>query len=188
MILSVIVNLVIAACVFRAVVIHCRKNPISVVMRFFTVLSNLFCALSCLAFALGRLSGNIPLALYILKYMSTCAVTVTLVTVLVFLGPTVGYKILLSGPDFWLHLAVPVLAIVSFFAWDKVPMNGGVILLGALPVILYGLLYLYKVVLVTPEKGWEDFYGFNRGGKWPVSFAAMITGGFLISWLFWFFS
>ena len=188
MILSVIVNLVIAACVFRAVVIHCRKNPISVVMRFFTVLSNLFCALSCLAFALGRLSGNIPLALYILKYMSTCAVTVTLVTVLVFLGPRLGYKFLLSGPDFWLHFAVPVLAIVTYLAWDHTSMRGWAVLLGALPVIVYGALYLYKVVLVSPEKGWPDFYGFNQNGKWPVSFAAMITAGFVISGIFWLFS
>ena len=186
--LSVIVNLVIAVCVFRAVIIHCREDSVSVTMRFFTVLSNLFCAVSCLAFALGRLCGNVPEILYILKYMSTCAVTVTLMTVLVFLGPTVGYKFLLSGPDFWLHLAVPLLAILSYLVWDHIPMNGEAVILGALPVILYGLLYLYKVVVVPPEKGWEDFYGFNRNGKWPVSFTAMMAAGFLIGWIFWLFS
>ena len=188
MILSVVVNLVIAVCVFRAVILHCRNNPVSFVMRYFTVLSNLFCALSCLAFALGQLCGNVPQILFILKYMSTCAVTVTLMTVLVFLGPRVGYKVLLSGPDFWLHLAVPLLAILSYLAWDHIPMNGGAVILGALPVILYGLLYLYKVVLAAPKKGWDDFYGFNRNGKWPVSFTAMLAAGFLISWIFWLFS
>jgi hypothetical protein len=32
-----------------------------------------------------------------------------------------------------------------------------------------------------PEgKRWDDFYGFNKNGKWPVMFAVMLTGTFLI--------
>ena len=49
-----------------------------------------------------------------------------------------------------------------------------------LPVVLYGALYLYKVVLVPEESRWEDFYGFNKGGKWRTSFTAMIVGAFLV--------
>ena len=186
--MNIVLDLVIAIAVFGAVLAHFQAEPASVVMRYFTILSNLFCALASLAMALSRVCGNTPQVLYLLKYMSTCAVTVTLMTVLVFLGPRAGYKFLLSGPDFWLHMAVPLLAIVSYFAWDRVPMNGYAVLLGVLPVVVYGTLYLYKVVLTSPEKGWPDFYGFNQNGKWPFSFAAMIIGGFVISWLFWFLS
>ena len=50
-------------------------------------------------------------------------------------------------------------------------------LLGLLPVLLYGLLYLNKVV---SRKEWDDFYGFNRDGKWPLSFAAMLIGTALL--------
>ena len=53
-------------------------------------------------------------------------------------------------------------------------------LAGLLPVALYGPLYLYKILFAPPEKRWEDFYGFNKTGKWPVSFAAMLAGTFLI--------
>ena len=186
--MSILIDIVIALAVFGAVIAHLRTEPAPVVMRYFTVLSNLFCALASLALAIGRLCGGTPQILYLLKYMSTCAVTVTLMTVLVFLGPQHGYKFLLSGPDFWLHLAVPLLAIVSYFAWDRVPMNGYAVLLGVLPVLVYGTLYLYKVVLISLEKSWPDFYGFNQNGKWPVSFAAMLAGGLVISWLFWFLS
>ena len=42
---------------------------------------------------------------------------------------------------------------------------------------LYGLLYLNKVV---SRKEWDDFYGFNRDGKWPLSFAAMLIGTALL--------
>ena len=48
-------------------------------------------------------------------------------------------------------------------------------------MLLYGLFYLYKIMYAPEEKRWEDFYTFNRGGKWPISFAAMLLGGFLIS-------
>ena len=53
-------------------------------------------------------------------------------------------------------------------------------LLGMLPSIVYGIWYLYKVVLAPAEKRWEDFYGFNKGGKWPVYFVAMTVGELLI--------
>ena len=43
-----------------------------------------------------------------------------------------------------------------------------------LPVVLYGPLYLYKIVYAPPQERWDDFYGFNKGGKWPIAFAAML--------------
>ena len=52
-------------------------------------------------------------------------------------------------------------------------------------MLLYGLLYLYKVLYAPEEKRWDDFYTFNREGKWPVSFAAMLLGAFLISVALW---
>ena len=156
-----------------------------VVLRYFTALSNVLCAIAALAVVIGRLCGHVPQAVLVLKYVGTCAVSVTMLTVLVFLGPTIGYKPLLTGPDFWLHLVCPILAIVSLLAWDRPSMGVGAVLLGALPVAAYGVLYLYKVILAPPEKRWDDFYGFNRGGKWPVSFAAMTAGALLVSWVFW---
>ena len=59
-------------------------------------------------------------------------------------------------------------------------------LLGVLPVLLYGSLYLYKVIYAPQGKRWDDFYGFNKNGKWPVSFAAMLAGAFAVSMLFMF--
>ena len=42
--------------------------------------------------------------------------------------------------------------------------------LGLSTVILYGIVYLVMVVALGPlNGGWEDFYGFNRGGYWPIA-------------------
>ena len=172
-------------CVAGAIAAHGRESPLKVILRYFTALSNVLCAIAALAVAIGRLCGSVPQAVFLLKYVGTCAVAVTLLTVLLFLGPTIGYRILMTGPDFWLHIVCPILSAVSLLAWDKSSAGFGVVFLGALPVALYGVLYLYKVILAPPEKRWADFYGFNRGGKWPVSFAAMAAGALLVSWILW---
>ena len=62
-------------------------------------------------------------------------------------------------------------------------MSFSIALLGMLPVILYGFLYLYKVVFSPEDKRWDDFYGYNKGGKWPIAFALMMIGAFVVCML-----
>ena len=148
--------------------------------RYFTVLSNVFCAAAALLMCFAPSSVWV----WTLKYIGTSAVTVTMLTVFLFLGPNLGYKKLLTGTDLYMHLVTPVLAIASFFAFEKREMTFHTALLGMLPVLLYGVVYLYKVIYAPENKRWDDFYGFNRNGKWPVSFAAMLAGSFAVCMLF----
>lgn len=155
-------------------------------LRYYTLLSNLFCALAALALAVALMGGAAPRWVWLWKYIGAAAVTVTLLTVLFFLGPALGYKALLSGRDLYLHLIGPLLAIVSFCFFERFyPLSLPLSLTGLLPVILYGLVYLNKVVLCPEEKRWEDFYGYNKNGKWPISFAAMMIGGALVCVMLW---
>lgn len=145
-------------------------------LRFFTILSNLFCAVSALLWVLSSSYWA-----WLLKYVGTVAVTVTLLTVIFFLGPNMGYKPLFSGKDLYLHLCGPLLAIVSFcFMECQFALSFSLSLLGILPVIIYGFVYLVEVVIL---KNWEDFYGYNKDGKWKISMAAMFAGGFAVCML-----
>ena len=144
--------------------------------RFFTVQSNVLCAASALLMAI--LPG--PTWVWLFKYVGTVAVTVTMVTVLVFLGPAYGYRPLLSGGDLFMHLITPLLALFSFCVLERRGLSLPQALLGLIPTALYGLLYGWKVLGAPPHRAWEDFYGFNKGGKWPASVAAMVGGTFLI--------
>ena len=153
--------------------------------RYFTVLSNVLCAMSALVMAISQVSGSVSPGVVMVKYLGTVSVTVTLLTVLFFLGPTMGYKVLLSGRDLYLHLIGPLLAIVSFCFLEKSGLSFRKALLGLLPIILYGSVYLYKVVFSPEDKRWEDFYGFNKGGKWPAAFAAMMLGTLIVCLVFW---
>ena len=152
-------------------------------LRFFTTLSNILCAAACLLTALAINAGGIPEWIWMLKYIGTAAVTVTMLTVLFFLAPSFGkgaLKVLLSGTDLFMHLITPLLALVSFCVFEKRGMTFCQSLWGMLPVVLYGPVYLYKILFALPEKRWDDFYGFNKQGKWPVAFAGMVLGTFLI--------
>ena len=152
-------------------------------LRFFTTLSNMLCAAACLLTALAINAGGIPEWIWMLKYIGTAAVTVTMLTVLFFLAPSFGkgaLKVLLSGTDLFMHLITPLLALVSFCVFEKRGMTFCQSLWGMLPVVLYGPVYLYKILFALSEKRWDDFYGFNKQGKWPVAFAGMVVGTFLI--------
>ena len=152
-------------------------------LRFFTTLSNILCAAACLLTALAMNAGGVPEWIWTLKYIGTAAVTVTMLTVLFFLAPSFGkgaLKVLLSGTDLFMHLITPLLALVSFCVFEKRGMTFCQSLWGMLPVVLYGPVYLYKILFALPEKRWDDFYGFNKQGKWPVAFAGMVLGTFLI--------
>lgn len=150
--------------------------------RYFTVLSNVFCAAAAL---LMCFAPSLPWV-WTLKYMGTAAVTVTMLTVFLFLGPNLGYKKLLTGRDLYMHLVTPLLAILSFLCCEKRGMTFKTALLGVLPVLFYSILYLYKVLCAPEGKRWEDFYGFNKGGKWPVSLAVMLTGNLAVCMVFMF--
>ena len=63
-------------------------------------------------------------------------------------------------------------------------MDSGFAMLGVLPVAVYGTLYLCKVVFAPEEKRWPDFYGFNAGGHWKISFSAMLIAAVLINLVF----
>lgn len=186
---DIILNLLIFLVTLALVVLFFRKDGKWVpergrfAFRFFTCQSNVLCAVTALLTAVFRLAGNLPEWVWLLKYIGTAAVTVTMLTVFLFLAPSVGkdwVKVLLKGGDLFMHLLTPLLALFSFCVFEKQGMTFPQSLTGMLPVVLYGPLYLYKILYAPAEKRWDDFYGFNKGGKWPVSFAAMLAGTFLI--------
>ena len=186
MFISILCNAAIVLCTFFAICHHLRTVSMRVLFRFFTVLSNVLCAFASLVVLLCSFFGNTPTPVLILKYVGTAAVSVTMLTVFLFLGPTTkSWKGLLTGPDLFLHLICPLLAIISYVFFEQIELPFAVTLLGTLPVPLYGFLYLKKVIYTPAPNNWDDFYGFNRTGKWPISFLAMILGAFLISMILW---
>jgi len=189
---SIIINAVIFLATLFILILYFRKDGSWQIrgglkaFRFFTVLSNAFCAGAALMMAISQITGIVSHGVALTKYLGTVSVTVTLLTVFLFLGPSQGgYRDLLHGDNLYMHLIGPLLAIASFCLLEKQQMSFGEALTGLLPVLLYGMVYLYKVVFAPEDRRWEDFYGFNKGGKWPIAYAAMIGGTLVICILLW---
>ena len=187
MVPSAVVNEAIVFCTvlaMRGLVRRTPKEKLPESFRYFTVLSNLFCALTALILLVAELFGAMPAWAVVLKYVGTAAVAVTLCTVFLYLLPATRSLegLLGSMPETIMHLITPVLAILSFLGFEKGTMSAWAIPLAVLPVLLYGWLYLNRVVMAGT---WRDFYGFNKGGKWKLSFSLMAAGAVVVAVLLW---
>ena len=151
---------------------------------FFTTDSNVLAALACLALLPTNFKGQkpgmgdtpLPLAAFVFKFVGTAAVTVTFMTVMLFLGPVYGYTAMFKGANLYLHLVCPLLCIVGFCCAEAGTLSFKEMLLGMLPVLVYGIVYFTMVVALG---AWKDFYTFNTGGLWYVSLVAMGAATFV---------
>lgn len=164
-------------------------------LRYFTVESNILCALSCLVVLIYNIRGiGIPKWVLKFKFVGCVSVGVTMVVALGFLGPTIGFDLMLEGVNLLLHLIMPLLAILSFIILEgeiqyknrfgvrskNRPISFSESTLGMIPTFIYGVVYYYFVFIAGR---WEDFYGFNSGimaGKWYIMYAAIILLSFLL--------
>ena len=154
-------------------------------LRYFTVISNVMQGIASLL-TVPRLLRKKPLsqALVRFRFMATVSVSLTFFTVLLFLGPVFGFDGMYDGANFWLHLIVPVLAMVDFCAVDrneKVQFKDT--LFAILPILLYGFLYVGNIVVNGIGKGTDtnDWYGFAVWG--PKSAAVVFVCMTVAAWL-----
>ena len=150
--------------------------------RYYTIQSNVFVAVAALVTVVYQLkSGTVPFRVTAFKYYGTALVAVTMMVVMVYLGPVYTYKFQLESWNLYLHLIGPLLAIVSLCFFEK---NGALPFMYAvyalIPTFIYGFFYLYKVMIA---KKWEDFYCFVTKIKWYVSLTAVGTIAFLLALL-----
>ena len=201
--LSLIINLVIFMLMAHTLINNFRADILRdsdlleaggwVSFRYFTMLSNILAAIAAAlvaafdAKALISDEEKLPRWALILKYAGTVAVTLTFVTVVVFLGPMVeamghGYFKLFQNENFFLHFLSPILAIISFVCFEQIEnFKFTETLYGVIPTVLYSFAYLPMVVIGKENGGWPDFYMLTFGGHmWvaPISLIVMYGATF----------
>lgn len=150
-------------------------------LRYFTVLSNFLCGIAALIhFFFLALRKTAPRWVLRLSYIGTAAVGVTLMVVLLFLGPLYGYREMLKGANLWFHLLIPLLAIL-----DHILLEPGErpsfrdTFLAVLPTVLYGLGYIANL-LVNGVGQWPDTNDWYLFTLWGTPVAACIFAGILL--------
>lgn len=153
---------------------------------YFTVDSNLLCALACLAvcvwdgIALVRGGALLPRWLDLFKFCGSVAVGVTFWTTLCYLLPVSHFdlKLLYADRNLCLHALCPLAAMLSWALAERgAPLPFAWVLLGLVPTLLYAAIYCQMVLV---KKRWKDFYHFNVGGLWYFSALAMLLLSFAV--------
>ena len=144
-------------------------------LRFFTVLSNLLAGGASAAYAIclvRLLRGSaavIPRGVALAKYAGAVSTALTLMTVLLFLGPRAkeGFFSMFRGANLWFHLIVPVLAALDLCCLNPDgPLSLADSLLACAPMALYALFYVGNLALngLGKDGRGNDWYGFMAGG------------------------
>ncbi|MBR1855320.1 MAG: hypothetical protein IJ794_19630 [Lachnospiraceae bacterium] len=118
-------------------------------LKYYTVLSNLFCGIVAVGWLVGL---RIPRG----KLMAAAAVALTFFQIAAFFGPLYGYGKLYQGSNFFFHLIVPVLAMAEYVVTDQGEVRLRDTVIAAVPTVVYGCLYLVNI-------------GINGVGEWPDS-------------------
>ena len=208
-IISLILNLIIITSTIYAISLFFTTTPDKGNMqvtgmeflRFFTNLSNIFVSVASLIMIVFNIrnmrtgSDVFPKWAMLLKFTATVSISVTFITVVVFLGPMFmamgqSYWVMFAGNCFFLHFTTPVIAIISILFFEKCEtFEKKFAFLGLLPTVLYSIVYVVMVVFIGKDNGgWPDFYGFTFGGKMylvPISLIAMYGLTILLSLVEW---
>ncbi len=153
-------------------------------LRFFTVLSNLLNgAVSLCSVWWTKQNKEITTAKKVWKLTATASVGLTFLTVAVFLGPLYGYELMFNGANFWFHLVLPVLSMVSYMFFEKeFRLSFRYTFFAVLAPFFYSVGYVGNL-LVNGVGEWpdrNDFYGFVT---WGVPIAGVIAlSVYLMTW------
>ena len=149
---------------------------------YFTNISNLLVGLMAAVNAVFLLlsviknKNCVPYIFSLIKLVLISMTTLTFFTVLFVIGPIDGYPKSYSGRNFFTHLVVPVLSLVSYlFFEEKSKLQWRHSFIALIPFAIYAVVYVINVVIL---KSWPDIYQINKQGLWYLFLLAFLLADF----------
>ena len=160
-------------------------------LKYYTVLSNLFCGIVAIAELVAYVSRKSKFDFTMLKFMAATVTGLTAVIIAAFLQPTYPDLNMYQGSNLWFHLIVPVIAVAEcVFTSDVASMlTFGRTMLTMIPSAVYGLFYALNILIrgVGTWPDTNDWYGFLNWG-WSIGiiiFLVIIIVTWLVSLALW---
>ena len=170
------------------IVIYCLISLISFFNNgnnrfiYFTNISNLFVGFISLTntilltLSVVRNKNCIPRAFSLIKVIALSMTTLTFFIVLFEIGPIDGYQKNYSGRNFFTHLVVPNLSLLSYlFFEEKLKIRWEYSFTVLIPLLVYSLTYVINVIII---KSWPDIYQINKQGLWYLYLLAFLVVDF----------
>ena len=153
--------------------------------EFYTQDSNYFSMVVSLLFCIFaakelRGEGKRPTWLHILRYVSVSCLMVTLFVVLFVLMPMMGDdapKLLYEGSMLYQHTLCPILAMISFFAFEtEEPLPRSVVGKALLPTVLYAVIAILLNLCRFMEGPYPFLMVYAQPWYWSVLWCVVILG------------
>ena len=146
-------------------------------LKFYTVLSNVFCGLTALILLVFLGLNKDTSKLVPLKLGAVCAVTITFAIVAFFFGPLYGWVQFYQRGNLFFHLLEPLTAIAEFILIrrSRIPFRHAVY--AAVPTFLYGVGYALNILINGMGGPWpdsNDFYAFLSWG-WGIGIVIFMS-------------
>ena len=164
---------------------------------FYTEDSNILSACICAMVAVSQLvciftGRELPHWLHTLKYIATCCLTMTFLTVVFVLGPMYEdgngwYIMLFTGSRLYHHFLHPVLAILSLVLFERLPrLPLGQVWWALVPTILYGLYDLHGNITGTIDGPYPFMRVYDQTIQETLMwFAIILVTNLLYAFLLW---
>lgn len=130
-------------------------------LKYFTVQSNIFIGISSFIslYYLIFKKDRYPTWVVVLKLIATTCLTLTFLTVLGYLAPLMGFNMVFLGANLYMHLIIPVTAILAFiFLEPKVELKFKWNFFSIIPSGTYGIIYL---ILLASFNDYGNINGFD---------------------------
>ena len=167
--------------------------------KFYTVDSNILMGVVSavfIVFELRLIKGKIdiiPTQVYVLKLIGTVGVTLTFLTVVLYLGHIAenGFFSMFMNTNLFFHFIIPVLSMITFIFLEKTDqIKFKHTFIGTTTMLVYAVFYVINILLhiengkVSPKYDW---YWFVQQGIWSmiIVLPLMIVFTYIISLCLW---
>ena len=165
---------------------------------YYTEQSNMFAAVVCGVVALAQLvciftGKELPRWLHTLKYIATCCLAMTFLTVVFVLAPMYEgegngwYVMLCTSSMLYHHLLNPVAALVSFLLLERTPrLPRSAVKWALAPTVLYGGIVLWLNVQHVLEGPYPFLLVYQQSVQTTVLWCiAILLMNYFYAWLLW---
>ena len=131
-----------------------------IIFKYFTVQANVLAGIASCVFAVYEIKmltgkiGVIPKWIYSLKYASSIGVTITFLTVALYLAPIseMGYFYLFMDSNIFFHFLIPLTTFIGFVFFEHAETSFKHTLFGFIHFFIYGIVYM-SLALTHIENG-----------------------------------
>ena len=180
---SVSIALSIIIIILEIIALIVCYNSFGINLAYYTIDSNIFLLISTILYLITI--NNVPKIVQLLKYSSTLSVFITFLVVVFVLYPMYDFNfqfMFLDGPNLYMHVLCPLLAVISFIFFDSNEIENS--LKNNLRSLYFTIIYaiiLISLNILNVVSGPYPFLKVNQQSPlMSVFWIVLILGGALI--------